>query len=114
MKILEDLIGLKECIERSRYAVLICIPDDASSCSEMLEDAGRIAGELGLEVRFFAVRRHDASQIGWFIRPDVHPLICFFAGGKLVKTLSSIRHYHGLLRELREVLKIDVREPVKV
>jgi hypothetical protein len=37
----------------------------------------------------------------------------FFAGGKLVKTVSGVRQYHGLLRELREVLKIDVREPVE-
>lgn len=113
MKILEDLTGLKECIERSRYAVLICVPDDDAICSEMLEDASRVARELFLEVRFFAVKRRDASRIGWFIRPDVHPLICFFAGGRLVKTLSSVRQYHGLLRELREVLKIDVREPVE-
>ena len=106
MKILEDLTGLAECIERSPYAVLICVPDDESKCSEMLAAADRIKADIGCEVRIFAVKRRDTANFVWFIRPDPHPLICFYAAGKLVKTVSGIRQYHGLLRELREVLNI--------
>ncbi len=113
MKVLLDLTGLKESVERYSYAVLICIPNDDSKYQEMLAAADRIRTEIGSEVKIFAVYRRDASKVVWFIRPEPHPLICFFADGRLVKTVSGIRQYHGLLRELREVLKIDVREPVE-